>query len=97
MTVEKLSTRNCARKWNFIILINGRGINPESVLENEIEKVLWDFEIQMDLPIQARRLDLILIKKKKKPQLAEFVILADQRVKVKESEKLEKYFNFARK
>ena len=28
---------------------------PESVRENETQKILLDFEIQMDHPIQARR------------------------------------------
>ena len=40
--------------------------NPESVVENEAHKVLWDFEIQTDHQILARRPDLIIIKKKKK-------------------------------
>ena len=38
---------------------------PESVLENETHKILSDFEIQTDHSILARRLDLVLIKKKK--------------------------------
>ena len=33
--------------------------NPESVLENETHKVLWDFEVQMDHLISARRPDLL--------------------------------------
>ena len=32
---------------------------PESVLEN---KIFWDFEIEMDNPILARRLNFVLIK-----------------------------------
>ena len=39
---------------------------PESVLENEIFKILWDFGIQTDHSIWARRPDLVLINKKKK-------------------------------
>ena len=38
---------------------------PESDLENEMNKILSDFEIQMDYPIPARRLDLVLIDKRK--------------------------------
>ena len=38
----------------------------ESVQENEAHKILWDFEIQMDHPISARRPDQALINKKKK-------------------------------
>ena len=35
--------------------------NPESVLENEEQKLLWDFEIQTDHQISARRPRLISI------------------------------------
>ena len=37
---------------------------PESVLEYETHKIHWDFEIHMNHPIPARRLDLVLIYKK---------------------------------
>ena len=40
--------------------------NLESALENEIHKLPWDFEIQMDHLISARRPDHIIINKKKK-------------------------------
>ena len=43
--------------------------NPEPVLENDTHKLLWDFDIQRDNPIAARRSDLILTKKKKKKNL----------------------------
>ena len=39
--------------------------NPASVLENDMHKLLWDFEIQTDHLISARRQDLIIIKNKK--------------------------------
>ena len=39
--------------------------NPASVLENDSHKLLWDFNIQTDHLIQARRPDLIIIIKKK--------------------------------
>ena len=35
--------------------------NPESVLKNETLKLLWDFEIEQDYLISARRPDLIII------------------------------------
>ena len=38
--------------------------NPASVLETH--KLLWDFDIQMDHLISARRPDYIIINKKKK-------------------------------
>ena len=40
--------------------------NPESVLENEMHKILWKFEIQTDHIISARRSDLVLVYKKKR-------------------------------
>ena len=40
--------------------------NPASVLEKNTHKHRWDFGIQTDPPILARRPDLIIINKKKK-------------------------------
>ena len=34
-----------------------------SFFENEMHKILWDFEIQTDHPIPVRRPDVVLIKK----------------------------------
>ena len=39
--------------------------NPESVLENDMHKFLWDFDIKTDRLISARRPDLIIINKKR--------------------------------
>ena len=36
----------------------------ESALENETLKILWDFEVQTDLLIPARRPDVTLVNKK---------------------------------
>ena len=38
---------------------------PESILENEMHKFLWDFEIQTDFLILARRPDLVIVNKTK--------------------------------
>ena len=40
--------------------------NPESVLENETHKLLWDIDIQTDHLISATRLELAIVSKKKK-------------------------------
>ena len=37
--------------------------NPASVLGNDTHKLLWDFDIQTDHLISARRPDLIIIKR----------------------------------
>ena len=39
--------------------------NPAPVLEKDMHKLLWDFNIQTDHLIPARRPDLIIINKKK--------------------------------
>ena len=38
--------------------------NPESVLDNETRKLLWDLEIHSDYQISIRRPDLILVNQK---------------------------------
>ena len=45
--------------------------NPAPVLENDSHKLLWDFNIQTDHLIPARRPDLIIINKKKKKKKRE--------------------------
>ena len=40
--------------------------NPTSVLDNETQTPQWDFDIQTDHLISARRPNLIMIKKKRK-------------------------------
>ena len=70
---------------------------PESVLENETHKILWDFEIKTDHSIPAKRPDLVLINKKKRScPLVDFAVPADHRVKLKENEKIDKYLDLAR-
>ena len=45
--------------------------NPAPILENDTHKLLWDFNIQTDHLIPARRPDLIKKKKKKKKEKKE--------------------------
>ena len=40
--------------------------NPKQyAIETETHEILWDFEIQADHVILARRLDLVIVKEKK--------------------------------
>ena len=80
--------------------------NPISVMENDTHKRLWDFDIQTDRPFSARRPDLIIINKKKKRicKIVDFAVLAKSTIlqvlfliKLKESEKKDKYLDLARK
>ena len=41
--------------------------NTESVQVNEMQNVLWDFEIQTNYLISARWSDLVIIDKKREP------------------------------
>ena len=44
-----------------------------AVLENDTHTLLWDFEIQTDPLISARRPDLIITEKKKKKRICKIV------------------------
>ena len=71
--------------------------NPAPFLENDTHKLLWDFNIQTDLLIVAKRPDLILINKKGKGicKIVDFAVPADHRIKPKEFEKKDKYQDLA--
>ena len=71
--------------------------NPESALKNETHKLLWDFEIQMNHLRSARRPDrvIIIIKKMRTCRIVDFAVLSDNRVKLKEIEKKDKYLDLA--
>ena len=63
-------------------------------------KILWDFEIHMDLLISARRPEEVIVTKNKKKkrtyQIVDLTVRADYRVKLKGSEKKDKYLVRAR-
>ena len=59
--------------------------NPAAALENNTHKLLWDFDIQTDHLISARKPDLIILNKKKRIcRIVDFAVLADHRIKLKE-------------
>ena len=71
--------------------------NPAPVQENYTHKLQWDFSIQTDHLIPARRSNHITINKKKRLcKIVDFVVLADPRINLKESEKQDKYLDLAR-
>ena len=71
--------------------------NPASVLENDTHTHLWDFEIQTDHLIPARRPDLIIINKRKRTcKIVDFAVPVDHRIKLKECEKNDKYLDLAK-
>ena len=77
--------------------------NPAPLLENDTHKLLWDFDVQTDHVISARRPDLIIKKKKEKKnkrericKIVDFAVPADHRINLKECEKKNKYLDLAR-
>ena len=70
--------------------------NPAPVLENNTQKLLWDFDIHTDHLISASRIDLIIIKTKRIYKIVDFAAPADHRIKLKEYEKKDKYLDLAR-
>ena len=68
---------------------------PESESENEMHKILWNFEIQTDHLISARRPDQELINEKRTCPV-DFAVPADHRVKRKESKKIDQYLDLTR-
>ena len=81
-----------ARKCNFEAGDKCYEHEPESVLENEDYKILWDFSIQTDHVIEARRPDLVVVDKKERScKIIDFAVAGDSRIEEKEKDKIEKY------
>ena len=70
--------------------------NPAAALENDIHTFLKEFDIQTDHLILARRPDLKVIDKKKRTcKIVDFAFSADNKIKLKESEKKDNYLDLA--
>ena len=71
---------------------------PEPIRENVMPKILFDFDMQIDPLISARRRDLVRVDKRKKP--TEQWILPSRRTtkkkKTKENQKIDRYLDLAR-
>ena len=67
------------------------------MIENEQTKILWDFSIQTDHPIEANRPDIVVLEKTSiKCLLIDIACPFDTRVANKEKEKIEKYQDLRR-
>ena len=86
-----------ARKFNFGAGDKWYEYEPESVLENEDYKTLWDFSVQTHHVIEARRPDLVVVEKKERNcKIIEFAVPRDSRIEKKEKDKIEKYQELGR-
>ena len=64
---------------------------PEQVVEDESFRVLWDFHVQSDRLVEARRPDIVFVDKQvMQAKINDIAIPGDARVKDKELEKIEK-------
>ena len=93
----KIVNLKLARKCNFEARNKCCEHEPESVLENEDYKILWDFSIQTDHVIEARRPDLVVVHKKERScKIIDFAVPGDSRIEEKEKDKIEKIQDLVR-
>ena len=72
-------------------------VNVQIVLENQPNKIPRDFEIQTDHLILTKRPELALVNKKKRIcHLLNFAVLADLKLKIKGSKKVDKCLDLVR-
>ena len=77
-----------ARKCNFQAGYKWHEYEPESALENEDYKILWDFSIQTDHVIEARRPDLVVVDKKERScKIIDFAVPGDSRIEEKQKDR----------
>ena len=69
-----------ARKSNFETGDNWYEHEPESALENEDCKILWDFSIQTHYVTAARRPDLVMVDKERSCKIIDFSVPEDSRI-----------------
>ena len=95
--LEKTVHWKFARKCNLEAGDKWYGHEPESVLENEDYKILWDFSIQTDHVIEAQRPDLVVVDKKVRScKIIDFVVPGDSMIEEKEKVKIGKYQDLGR-
>ena len=86
-----------ARKCNFEAGDKWYEHEPESALENEDYKILWDFSIQTDYVIEAWRTNLVVVDEKERScKITDFAVPGDSRIEEKEKDKIEKYQDLGR-
>ena len=70
---------------------------PEKVVENDSWKTLWDFTIQTDHVIEARRLDMVIIDKTTNEcKIIDFACPFDSRIEERQKDKMKGYNDMKR-
>ena len=94
----KIVHQKLVRKCNFEAGDKWYEHEPESVLDNEGYKILWDFSIQPDHVIGGWRPDLVVVDKKERSfKIIDFAVSVDSRIVEEEKDKIEKYQDLGRK
>ena len=89
--VGKVIHREMCKKSKFDHTNKWYMHNQAPLLENDTHKLQWDFNIQTDHLIPARRTDHIIINKKKRNcKIVDFAVPAHPRINLKECEKKNK-------
>ena len=85
------------KKFKFDVTNKWYMHNPAPVLENDTHKLLWDFGIQNGSPDLGQKTRPYNNQQKKKAcKIFNFSVPGDHRIKLKESEKKDKYLDLAR-
>ena len=95
--LEKIVHWKLAKKCNFEAGDKWYEPEQECVLDNEDYKILWDFRIQTDHIIEARRPDLVVVGKKERScKIIHFAVPGDSKIEEKWKDKIEKYQDLER-
>ena len=96
-SIARIVHLEMCQKYGLIGEMKWYNHRPESVLENERVKILWDFSIQTDHIVQHNRPDIVIIhKRERRCQIVDIAVPGDKRVELKEREKIEKYTELKR-
>jgi hypothetical protein len=86
-----------AKKFGFPASDQWYSHRAQPSVENEKAKLLWDFNIYTDCVIEARRPDIVLVKKETRECLViDIAVPGDVRIEGKEDEKIDKYGDLCR-
>ena len=90
-SLAKIVHWKLARKCDFETGKKWYEHEPESILENEDYKILWDFSIETDHVIEARGADLVVVdKKERNGKIIDFAVSGDSRIEEKGKDKMGK-------
>ena len=86
------------KKFGLVGRVKWYNQKPASVVENDIVKILWDFNIQTDHVISHRRSAIVLLyKTERKCHLIDITVSGEKWIDLKEQKKVGNYSELRRK